>query len=426
MLTVGDIFFGRAIDIDYQGQGIVKHEGYVVFVQGMIDGEEAKIRVTRLKKRFGQGEIVEFVKQSPDRFDDSNHIYGSCDLIHLSPYKQLIWQKKTTRDTLKKIMNEDFEVHDTLTDNKDIHYRNKSVFHVMNTPYLTLGLYNNLNTELIPVEQFILSDLKTNEVMKILSLNKPLINPNVFKYIVFRTNMKQEILVTLVATKELFLGRDELVDRIKNIHGVIGITLNINNQSSRIIGENSIVLYGENLIIEPLNDIDLMINDRSFFQTNLPVIQMAYQLIDREIASDKIVVDAFSGGGSIGFFLAKKSKKIIMIESNIESVEMAKLTKEKYGFDHIEIIDERAEKVIHHFDADYLIVDPPRNGLMPYFITSILKQSYRKIFYLSCDAKTLARDLTFLLDKFTIKDIYPLKMFFHTSSLETLVILTHK
>lgn len=425
MLIVGDVFFGRAIDIDYQGQGIVKHEGYVVFVRGMLDGEEAKIKITRLKKRFGEGEIFEMVKASSDRMEDSNQKYGSCNLIHLSPYKQLQWQMKTTRDTLKKIMNEDFIVHDTLTDNKDKHYRNKSVFHVLDTPFLTLGLYDNHSKELIPVEQFSLSDVKTNELMRFLSVNKVLINPKVFKYIVFRTNLKQEILVTLVATKELFLGRDELVDRIKQVPNVVGITININTESDQILGKNSIVLYGENLIIEPLNDIDLMINDRSFFQINLPVIQMAYQLIDQEIYSDKYVVDAYSGVGSIGFYLARKSKKITMIESNSESVEMAKLTKEKYGFEHIEIIDERAEKVIHHFDADYLIVDPPRNGLMPEFVSSVLQQSYKKIFYLPCDAKTLSRDLMLLSKKYRVKDIYPIKMFFHTTSLETLVILIH-
>ena len=79
--------------------------------------------------------------------------------------------------------------------------------------------------------------------------------------------------------------------------------------------------------------------------------------------------------------------------------------------------------MIEHFTADYLIVDPPRNGLMPEFVQSLLKQSYEKIFYLSCDAKTLVRDIALLSSKYEIKEIYPIRMFFHTSSLETLVIL---
>jgi len=423
MLTVGNVFLGKAIDLDYQGQGIVKHEGYVVFVRGLIDGEEAKIKITRVKKNFGQGEVIDIIKTSPDRVDDDSSRFGSCDLIHISKSKQLKWQRRITRETFKKIMNQDFEVHETITDGIDKHYRNKSVFHVLDSMHLTLGLYNQNSTELLPVDQFVLSDRKTNELLNHLSIKRCVINPKVFKYMVFRTNLNQEILVTLVATKELFLGRDQLVERIKEVKGVVGITLNINNQSNRILGDESIVLFGENVITEPLNDIDMMISDQSFFQINVPVINKAYQMIDSEIETGKEIIDAYSGIGSIGFSLAKKAKKVVMIESNLSSVEMAKKIKDKYHFEHVEIIDERAEVMIEHFTADYLIVDPPRNGLMPEFVQSLLKQSYEKIFYLSCDAKTLVRDIALLSSKYEIKEIYPIRMFFHTSSLETLVIL---
>ena len=426
MLTVGNVFIGTAIDLDYQGQGIVKHAGYVVFVRGLIDGEEAKIKITRVKKNFGQGEVLELIKPSPERVDDDSSQFGSCDLIHISKEKQLKWQRRITQETFKKIMNEDFEVHETITDGNDKYYRNKSVFHVMDSMHLTLGLYNQNSTELIPVDHFILADQKTNEMLEHLSVKRCVINPKVFKYMVFRTNLKQEILVTLVATKELFLGREQLVERIKEIEGVVGITLNINNQSNRILGDESITIYGENLITEPLNDINMLVNDQSFFQINLPVIDKAYQIIKSEISTGKEIIDAYSGIGSIGFSLADRAKKVVMLESNSSSVEMAKLIKDKYSFEHVEIIDERAEIMIKHLTADYLIVDPPRNGLMPEFIQSVLEQSYEKIFYLSCDAKTLVRDVSILSAKYDVKDIYPIRMFFHTSSLETLVILNRK
>jgi len=423
MLTVGSLFLGKAIDLDYQGQGIVKHEGYVVFVRGLIDGEEAKIKITRVKKNFGQGEVVELLKSSRDRVDDENSRFGSCDLIHISKSKQLKWQRRITQETFKKIMKEDFEVHETITDGNDKYYRNKSVFQVLDSMHLTLGLYDQNSKELLPVDHFVLADQKTNELLSHLATKRCVINPKVFKYMAFRTNLKHEILVTLVATKELFLGRDQLVDRIKEIKGVVGITLNINNQSNRILGDESITIYGENLITEPLNDIDMLINDQSFFQINIPVISKAYEIINSEIEDGKEIIDAYSGIGSIGFSLAKKAKKVVMIESNQSSVEMAKRIKDKYQFEHVEIIDERAEIMIKHLTADYLIVDPPRNGLMPEFVQSILEQSYEKIFYLSCDAKTLVRDIALLSSKYEIKEIYPIRMFFHTSSLETLVIL---
>ncbi|MCF7930435.1 MAG: 23S rRNA (uracil(1939)-C(5))-methyltransferase RlmD [Acholeplasmataceae bacterium] len=426
MLTVGDIFYGHSVDLDYKGQGIVKHQGYVVFVKGMLDDEEAKIKITQIKKNYGQGVVLEIVKASPDRVEAVEKELGSCDLIHVSPVKQLRWQQKITQETFKKIMNLDIEVHETLTDHRDQNYRNKSVFHVMDTSHLTLGLYNSDNTKLIPVDQFILSDLKTNRLLKMLAQSRPVINPKVLKYMMFRTNLKQEILVTLVATKPLFHGREQLINQIREITNVVGITVNINDDPNRILGKKSIVIYGENLITEPIGDIEMMISDQSFFQINLPVIEKAYALIKQEIPTGQKIIDAYSGVGSIGFYLAKEAEKVIMIESNIESSSMAKLAKEKYGFDQVEIIDEKAEKVIKHFDGDYLIVDPPRNGLMESFIQTVLKQNYKKIFYLSCDVKTLVRDISLLSGQYEIKDVYPIRMFFHTSSLETLAILNHK
>ena len=423
MLTVGDIIIGRSVDLDYQGQGIIKPEGYVIFVPGLLDDETAKIRIRSLKKNYGQGEIVEILEKSINRVDDPNSILGSCNFIHISLEKQRDWQSRITKETFRKIAGMDIEIDQVLTDEKDKHYRNKNVFHVINTPFLTLGLYSHDNSKLIPVDSFILADEKTNEVIKYLSAHKVLINPNVFKYMVFRTNLKQEILITLVATKELFLGRDELVSVLKGLKNIVGITLNINDDPKQILGKESITLVGQNLIIEPLNQMNTMINDRSFFQVNLPVIKLAYEIISKNIGKNKTVIDAYSGVGSIGFYLANQAKKIIMVESNIESVEMAKKTKEFYHLDHVEIMDERAEKIIHLLDADVLIVDPPRNGLMPEFVETVLTKSFEKIFYLSCDVKTLARDLGMLNSQYKIVKVHPIKMFYHTSSLETLVIL---
>ncbi|MDX9691979.1 MAG: tRNA (uracil-5-)-methyltransferase, partial [Acholeplasmataceae bacterium] len=67
--------------------------------------------------------------------------------------------------------------------------------------------------------------------------------------------------------------------------------------------------------------------------------------------------------------------------------------------------------------------DPPRNGLMPELLQSLEKTFFKQIFYLSCDAKTLARDLKVLSKHYHIVKVYPIRMFYHTTSLETLVIL---
>jgi 23S rRNA (uracil1939-C5)-methyltransferase len=423
MLTVGNVIRGVAVDLDYQGQGVVRHDNYVIFVKGLIEGEEAEIKITKLNKNFGQGVLLKLTNKSIHRVSHPDEILGSCDMIHVDPIKQLEWQVRITEETIKKIGKIDYKIERVLTNNIASNYRNKNVFHVMDEPFLKLGLYDQSGRNLIPVKSFILADQKTNEVLNYIAENSVLIDPNKLKHIAFRTNLKKEILITLIATEDHFLGKGELLTKLKKIPNVVGITLNIKDNPKSILGKNSKVVFGENLITEPIGDMEMFVNDRSFFQVNLSVIQMAYQMIKERIEPNQYIIDAYSGNGSIGFYLSDIASKVVMVESNIESVEMARLVKDKYNLENVEVIDAKAEEIIKLLEADVLIVDPPRNGLMPEFIDTVLTKTFKQIFYLSCDAKTLARDLEKLSQEFEIKDIVPIKMFYHTSELETLVIL---
>ena len=426
MLTVGSRIKGLSLDLDYQGQGVVKHEGYVIFVKGLLDQEEAIVEITKLRKKFGEAKIIEIIKMSPDRRDDPESVLGSCDMIHMSEEKQLLWQKRITQETLKKIIGCDLKVEDTLTDHQSRYYRNKSVFHVMNEPKLTLGLYHKDFYKLIKIDAFSLADQKTNEIIKILNTSNIEIDPNIFKYVVCRTNPKDEILVTLVAKSSEFLGLENIISRLKKVPNLVGLTLNIIDDQTSILGKNSYTLYGENRIKEPLNNIEVYINDRSFFQINPNVIEKAYELMKSRMTKNQSIIDTYSGVGSIGFYLSDKASHIVMIESNKEAYEQALLTINQYNFKHIDVIHARAEEVIQTYHGDVLIVDPPRNGLLPEFVDKILQNPFEQIFYLSCDAKTLARDLLSLHDVYDIESIHPLKMFYQTSSLETLVFLRKK
>ncbi|MDI6452625.1 23S rRNA (uracil(1939)-C(5))-methyltransferase RlmD [Peloplasma aerotolerans] len=426
MLTVGSIIEGMAVDLDYQGQGVVKYEGYVIFVPKLIDGEVAEIEITKLKKSFAEGKVKRLITKSADRVECDEIELGSYDLIHLSQEKQDAWQIKTTYETIKKIADIDFPINQILTTNQTTHYRNKSVFHVLNKPYLTLGLYKDKSNELVAVDHFILSDQKTNEVLSFISKNQIKVDSNKLKHIAFRTNSKSEILITLIATQDKFMGRNDIVSKLMTIPKVVGVTVNVKDHPKVIFGKKSKTLFGLNRITETLNGIELQINDRSFFQVNLPVIQMAYQLIKDQIEPNASIVDAYSGIGSIGFYLHDKVKKITMIESNPDSIEMAKKILNKHQIEHVDIIDDLAEKVIHLLDADFLIVDPPRQGLSEKLIEQVIEKSFRKIFYLSCDVKTLAKNIASLQPAYELKKVIPIKMFYQTSEIETLAILEKK
>ncbi len=424
ILTVGDMVELTAIDLDYKGQGVCKPEGYVIFVAGLLIGETAEIRITKLNKNFGEGAVSKLLKISKDRTHDTSEL-GSIELYHLKNEQQIQWQEHMTKETFKKITQLDIIIDRTLSDNRFINYRNKSVFHVLPEPVLKLGMYKKDYT-LMQVPLFILADTLTNKFVNQINRMTAPIEPNVLKHVVFRTNEDNQILITFVSTKEHVGGLDKLVDKIKREKEVVGITLNLKTNHHAIIGDESTTLYGENAIKQHLKTFDVTINDRSFFQVNWPMMKQAYDVIASYVPSGKQVIEAYSGIGSIGFSIHQQARKLIMIESNKQNVDTAKQVIEKQGISHIDVIHEHVEHVIQDYDGDVLIVDPPRNGLFKHFIDQVLNMSFERIIYLSCDVKTLARDVKSFSEKYEISHVYPIRMFPQTIAMETLVILDKK
>ena len=423
MLTAGKKIIGKAIDVDYIGQGIVKYNDVVVFVKGMLLDEVAEIEIKQVKSRFAEGKVIKIIEKSPDRREHPSAHLGSMDLVHMSDDAQLMWQTKLTGNTLKKIADISFPIDSILTDHHTFHYRNKSVFHVMYKERLTLGLYHEDGRGLIAIDTFDLADDVTNRIIKKIHASKIVCDSRSLKQIAIRTNDKQQALVTLVATSDRFEGLDQLVKVISSMDEVVGITLNIKDDQRRILGKTSKTLYGSHTIELRIKNDVYPVTDQAFFQVNTNVIQMAYDVIRQDIKPNQTVIDAYSGVGSIGYYIRDLAKKIIMIESNRDAVSMAQAIKEKEGISNVEIILGYAEKMIHEIQADVIIVDPPRNGLMPELVTHMIEKKFEQIFYLSCDLKTLSRDLKLLTQRYDIQKVVPIRMFPQTTECETLVIL---
>jgi 23S rRNA (uracil1939-C5)-methyltransferase len=423
MLTVGNQIKVTAIDLDYLGQGVVKHEGYVIFVPKLLDTEEAIIEITKINKNFGEAKIIKLIKISQDRVTSSNQNLGSIEVSHMSIKKQLDFQIKTTTETLKKIANIDVNTSDIITDYQDKHYRNKVLFHVLEDKYLKLGLFDESNRNLVQVKNFVLANPKVNEVLEYLYTKKIEIDSKIFKHMIFRTNKNQELLITIVSLKPRFIGLNELINELILIQDIVGITLNIKDDHKSNLGKKSLILYKNNLMTQYIGNKQFYINDKSFFQVNSNVIEMVYSKIKKMMIPNQVALDLYSGVGSIGFFIQDQQKKVIMVESNQDSINMALMTKEKYNYQNVDIIKGFAEKEINELDGDILIVDPPRNGLFTELITEIINKSFKQIFYLSCDLKTLSRDLKLLTNHYEIVEVIPIKMFFHTNEFETLVMM---
>lgn len=424
MLTVGKQLKVKIIDLDYKGQGVSKVDEYVIFTPGLLEGEVALVEIIEIKNRFAFAEIVDLISMSKHRVHDTS-LLGSIELYHLSIDEQIKWQERLTKETFYKIAKKDVDLECTITDDRYTYYRNKSVFHVLDEPTIKCGMYlkNYLLTE---THQFILADKLTNKFLNIINRSMIPIEQGVIKHVVFRTNEDNQILITFVSMKEQVKYLDLLVKRLSEHDEVIGVTLNIKTHPKHILGKNSVVLYGKNEIDFKLNQFHLTINDRSFFQINYPVMKKVFETIKSHINKNQVVVEAYSGIGVIGLSLVNDIKRMTMIESHHENIAMAKSILKSYMIKKIKVVEARAEDVIEKYKGDVLIVDPPRAGLMKKFIYKIKDMNFKQIIYVSCDVKTLARDYQLLSDIYEITHVYPIRMFHHTTSIETLVILKER
>ena len=172
-----------------------------------------------------------------------------------------------------------------------------------------------------------------------------------------------------------------------------------------IFGEQTKVLWGEEVIYDFIGDIKFAISARSFYQVNPEQTKVLYDkaLEYAKLSGEETVIDAYCGIGTISLFLAQKAKKVFGVEIVPEAIEDARKNAELNGITNAEFAVGEAEVVIPNWykqgiQADVLVVDPPRKGCDQALLDTIIKMKPKKVVYVSCNPATLARDLRILED----------------------------
>ena len=145
-----------------------------------------------------------------------------------------------------------------------------------------------------------------------------------------------------------------------------------------------------------------------------------------------LIYDLYTGTGTIANFVAKKASKVIGIEYVPEAIEDAKINSEINGIqntlffagDMKDILTD--EFIAEHGQPDVIITDPPRAGMHPDVVKTILRAAPQRIVYVSCNPATQARDLQDLDDQYRVVAVQPVDMFPHTPHVENVVLLENR
>ena len=191
------------------------------------------------------------------------------------------------------------------------------------------------------------------------------------------------------------------------------------------------VFKGNGYIYETMDGLKFKVGPKSFYQTNTDQALRLYS-VARDFAGltgEELVYDLYTGTGTIANFVARKAHKVIGIEYVPEAIEDAKVNSEINGIDNTEFYAGDMKDILtDDFIAangrpDVIITDPPRAGMHPDVVQTIIRTSAKRIVYVSCNPATQARDLALLDQYYKVKAVQPVDMFPHTPHVENGVLL---
>lgn len=430
-------------DLTHDGAGVAKVEGYPLFVPNGLPGEKAKIKVIKANKGYGFGKLIEIYEKSPYRVKPSCPIYkecGGCQLQHISYEGQLKAKEKQVRDVLERIGKlENVKIHPVLGMENPWRYRNKAQVPVGEQEGgLIGGFYQQKSHQIINMKECIIQQEKNDEVVQAVIDICSRYGVRAYdegrhkgelRHIMARYGLVTgEVMVVLITRTNDLPHKNKIIeDIISHIEGVKSIVQNVNPKKTNVIfGDETKVLWGEEVIYDLIGDIKFAISARSFYQVNPEQTKVLYEkaLEYANLSGTENVIDAYCGIGTISLFLAQKAKKVFGVEIVPEAIEDAKRNAELNGIENAEFAVGEAEVVIPKWYeegnvAEVLIVDPPRKGCDEALLQTIIKMKPKRVIYVSCNPGTLARDLRILEDGgYQTIEVQPVDMFPQTSHVE--------
>lgn len=449
MLKKNDIVEVEIVDLTHEGAGVAKVDGLVFFVENALPSEKILMRVLKVNKKIGFGKVEKYLVQSLHRNQDLDLAYlrsGIADLGHLSYPEQLKFKTKQVKDSLYKIAGiADVEVAETLGMEHPVKYRNKAQVPVRRVNgVLETGFFRKNSHNLMPLEDFFIQDPVIDQVVVALRdlLRRFDLKPYdekeqsglIRNLVVRRGHYSGQIMVVLVTTRPKVFRVDQLIEQvIKQFPEIVSVMQNINDQNTNaIFGKEWCTLYGQDYITDQMLGNDFQIAGPAFYQVNTEMAEKLYQTaIDfAELKKDDVVIDAYSGIGTIGLSVAKHVKEVYGVELIPEAVENSQKNASLNKITNAHYVCDTAENAIKKWlkegiQPTVILVDPPRKGLTESFIKASDQTGADRIAYISCNVATMARDIKLYQELgYELKKVQPVDLFPQTHHVETVALLS--
>ena len=411
------------IDDTDLNSGVVKIDDMVVFVPNLLIGEKAKIKIVKVNKKYAFGIITQLLEPSINRQELTCEVAktcGGCQLQHMKYAYQLDYKYKH----VKKLF-EDIEVKPILGMDSPWYYRNKAQFPVkIKDGKVQMGFYRQHSNDVVTCKKCKIQDFTINEIFGFIQKHITIEMAEGLRHIFIRHSSTDEIQV-------VFIGKNEknilsLSKLLKNtFSNITSIVFNYNTRNDNVIlGDTYKVLYGNDYIIEKCLGNKVKLHFKSFFQVNPIQMEVLYNQAIKaaNLSGNETCIDMYAGTGTIGMAVSKHAKSVIGVEIVKEAVDNANDNTKMNHLDNCHYICQDATDFAHdHKDdkIDVIFIDPPRKGMTENGIKDTITMQPDKIIYVSCNPKTLSRDLkVFKNYRYQCEYVQPVDMFCQTTGLE--------
>ena len=455
----GETYTGRVQHVDFPNKAVVFTEsenpednGQKVIVKNSIPGQKVRFMVN--KKRGGkcEGRLLQVLENAPSETADRCKHFGTCGgCVYQSVQyeEQLKMKEAQVHKLLSEAVDGELNFEGIIGSPCQEAYRNKMEFSFgdeVKGGELALGLHKrNSMYDIVTVDGCKIVDEDYHKILtavleyckqKELPYYHKMTHEGYLRHLLVRKAVKtQQILVDVVTTTQIEFDMAELAGILRELplSGTLTGFLHTRNDSVADVvkNEGTTVLYGRDYIEEELLGLTFKITAFSFFQTNSLGAEVLYSKAREYVGTtkDKVVFDLYSGTGTIAQILAPVAKKVIGVEIVEEAVAAAAENAERNGLDNCEFIADDVLKALDNITdhPDFIMLDPPRDGIHPKALEKIIDYGVDSMVYISCKPTSLARDLAVLQQRgYKVVKSCCVDMFPNTVHVETVVLLSHK
>lgn len=444
----GELVEVTIADFNHSGEGVGRYQGRVVFVPDTMPGDRALVRLVRVKPQYAQGKLHELLEGSPHRTRPGCIVAdkcGGCQWQHVDYAYQLEAKQNLVVQDLQRIGGFDQPRVDRVLNAADpLGYRNKATYPLARAAsgQVQAGYYQKGSHSLINLNQCPIQDPRLNPLLADVKQDIQARGWGIYDEKLFRGKVRHlalrigrrtgEILLTLVSKDGNLAGLAEQAEAwLERYPNLVGVSLNLQpDRTNAIFGSETRSIAGQLYLREEFAGLQFQIQPNTFFQVHTEQAEALLQaIIDQlDLKGDEILVDTYSGIGTLTLPLARRVQRAIGLEIQPEAVEQARSNAVLNQITNVSFEEGTVEALLPQLAVhpDIVLLDPPRKGCGRTVLETLLNIQPDRIVYVSCNSSTLARDLKILCEggTYRLDRVQPADFFPQTAHVETAAFLT--